>query len=117
MLAAMIEIQELVRPGPAVGGHVPNPSAPVTQHQPLLGSSQAAPQGFPVQSLPQFHGLTVPAHHRLLSQNPSLPLGMCGLLLQVENPRLDFVPLHPLLLGFLLTPAGTAKSPQPTIHQ
>src|ERR1017187_4909226 len=68
-------------------------------------------------STPSLVGLTVPAHHRLLSQNPSLPLGMCGLLLQVETPRLDFVPLHPLLLGFLLTPAWTAKSRQPPINQ
>src|SRR5437016_1407560 len=118
MLATVPEIQKLSRLGPAVGLEIPDPSNPITQHQLLLRTAQTSPDRFPMQPTPQLHRVALAAYHRFVGDHCPASLSSARLLVQVKYSVLYFVPLHALLLGFLLSPTRSPKARKPSVeHQ
>ena len=111
----MIEVQQLVRVGPAILDHTPNPRRSISQGQYRSSPSQSLAHGFPVQAPPNFQGLALPAHHYFVQQFP--PLRTHRLFLRIKHPQLLFMPFYAGLRGFLLPPTGPSKTHQISIQQ
>src|SRR5438270_2081713 len=115
MLAGMIEVQQLVCVRPTIFDYTPDPWRAVSDGQGGSGSSQAMPQGFPVQSTPHFQGLALPANDYFVQQFS--PFRANRLFLRVKYSQLLFMPFHAGLRRFVLSPAGPSKTHQVSIQQ
>ena len=118
VLAGMVEVEHLGRPGPAVLSHVPNPRRPIPHYQLGLSPPQSFAQGLPVKAAPQFHWIALPTNHHLLAEHAPPTGSPAGLFMPIVHTSLPFVPFHAGLLGFLLPPARTALAHHPPVdHQ
>ena len=117
MLAAVIKVQQLASPWPAIGLHVPNPGRAVAQNQRFLGPGQSPTQRFPVQAPAQLQRLSLPTDDGFVTQHASTAVRLGRLLVQIKHPGLDFVPFHEGSVGLAGSPARTPKAGQPAVHQ
>ena len=116
MLAGMMEVQQLVRVGPAILDHTPDPRRSIGQGQYRSSPSQSpGAWRFPVQAPPNFQGLALPAHHYFVQQSPRCEPHR--LFLRIKHPQLLFMPFYAGLRGFLLPPTGPSKTHQISIQQ
>lgn len=96
---------------------VPGPGRSVGQEQRVLRPGQSFPQGFPVESLPQFQRLVLPTDDQLVDQQAAAARGARSFLVPIEHAQLQFVPFDAVFAGLLLAPAGPAIAQLTAIHQ
>src|SRR5215211_3348898 len=64
----------------------------------------------------QFHRFALPTHHHFIFDQPSAPVRLGGLLMQIEHARLHFVIFHTRSFCPLSAPANASFSDLPAVH-
>src|SRR6476659_3599071 len=116
MFTGMVEVQQFDRVGPAIGGHVPDPSRSVRDDENRLSPPQSPPLRLPLQAPAHLHAITLPTNHHFLREHPSPSFRLARLLLQVEHPHLQFVPFYTLFLSLFLSPPRPTKASLPAVQ-